>query len=199
MKAIETVYRGYRMRSRLEARWAAFFDGLGWRWAYEPYDLDGWIPDFLIFGERPLLVEVKPAICRGDLNACLEPAHLRQQKPEPLLVGIDPLLDSDGCAGLLGESAEFWDGANFARGIWCRCRECGNPAVFHEEQSYACRPCGHYDGDNLMGDLPKSEISEAWAVACNVVQWGRNAMPITLSKIFLRADRDAKEIESIPF
>lgn len=34
--AIETVYKGYRFRSRLEARWAVFFDYLKIRWEYEP-------------------------------------------------------------------------------------------------------------------------------------------------------------------
>lgn len=33
--AIETHYGGYRFRSRLEARWAVFFDTLGLRWGYE--------------------------------------------------------------------------------------------------------------------------------------------------------------------
>lgn len=51
IKAIETEYKGYRFRSRLEARWAVFFDALGYRWEYEPegYDLGsaGWyLPDF---------------------------------------------------------------------------------------------------------------------------------------------------------
>jgi hypothetical protein len=58
MKAIETVYRGYRFRSRLEARWAVFFDELGVEWQYEPEGFerqlyeDGpthrWLPDFLL-------------------------------------------------------------------------------------------------------------------------------------------------------
>lgn len=53
IKAIETVYHGYRFRSRLEARWAVFFDTLGIKWAYEAegYDLGdaGWyLPDFWI-------------------------------------------------------------------------------------------------------------------------------------------------------
>ena len=41
MKAIETVYRGFQFRSRLEARWAVFFDALGIKWGYETegYDL----------------------------------------------------------------------------------------------------------------------------------------------------------------
>lgn len=36
IKAIETRYKGYRFRSRLEARWAVFFDVLGLAWEYEP-------------------------------------------------------------------------------------------------------------------------------------------------------------------
>lgn len=66
MKAIETVYKGYRFRSRLEARWAVFFDRLKIRYQYEPetFQLDGvyYLPDFLLpdlFG-TPVYVEVKP-------------------------------------------------------------------------------------------------------------------------------------------
>jgi hypothetical protein len=35
LKAIETIYNGYRFRSRLEARWAVFFDALGIKYEYE--------------------------------------------------------------------------------------------------------------------------------------------------------------------
>lgn len=48
--AIETVYKGCRFRSRLEARWAVFFDALGIEWRYEEqgYEVDGhrYLPDF---------------------------------------------------------------------------------------------------------------------------------------------------------
>lgn len=51
MKAIETKYKGYRFRSRLEARWAVFFDALGIEWRYEPEGFDlgfgaMYLPDF---------------------------------------------------------------------------------------------------------------------------------------------------------
>lgn len=59
---IPTRYQGAYFRSRLEARWAAFFDLCGWKWNYEPFDLKGWIPDFIIQGYSTLLVEVKPHI-----------------------------------------------------------------------------------------------------------------------------------------
>jgi len=64
IKAIETHYKGYRFRSRLEARWAVFLDGLGLTWEYEPqgFDLgeDGpYLPDFRILEWR-CWVEIKP-------------------------------------------------------------------------------------------------------------------------------------------
>ncbi|MDB2127492.1 hypothetical protein [Enterocloster clostridioformis] len=53
IKAIQTEYKGYKFRSRLEARWAVFFDTLGVKWEYEPegYDLGNgvyYLPDFLL-------------------------------------------------------------------------------------------------------------------------------------------------------
>jgi hypothetical protein len=63
-----TRYADVLFRSRLEARWAAFFDLMGWKWQYEPVDLEGWTPDFLISipcyhsecSTHDLFVEVKP-------------------------------------------------------------------------------------------------------------------------------------------
>lgn len=67
-KAIPTKYRNVQFRSRLEARWAAFFDKKYHSWQYEPIDLDGWIPDFIVkmpdapmgVPQKSLLIEVKP-------------------------------------------------------------------------------------------------------------------------------------------
>lgn len=69
IQAIETRYRGYRFRSRLEARWAVFFDRVGVKWEYEPqgYDLgDGlgkYLPDFYL-PDYKKWVEVKPESAR---------------------------------------------------------------------------------------------------------------------------------------
>jgi hypothetical protein len=57
---IPTLYRGRMYRSRLEARWAAFFDRLGWKHEYEPFDLGSWSPDFAITDPFDALIEVKP-------------------------------------------------------------------------------------------------------------------------------------------
>lgn len=65
LKAIETQYKGYRFRSRLEARWAVFLDHLGKQWEYEPQGFDlgaaGWyLPDFHISGSEECWLEIKP-------------------------------------------------------------------------------------------------------------------------------------------
>ena len=61
IKAIQTRYKGYHFRSRLEARWAVFFDALGLEWEYEPEGFDlgeaGWyLPDFKVEGRY---IEIK--------------------------------------------------------------------------------------------------------------------------------------------
>lgn len=66
LKAIETVYKGYKFRSRLEARWAVFFDALGITWEYEPdgYDLGRfgrYLPDFHL-PQFDTIAEVKPTL-----------------------------------------------------------------------------------------------------------------------------------------
>ena len=63
IKPIQTSYKGYKFRSRLEARWAVFFDTLGVRWEYEKegYDLGsaGWyLPDFWLPYEK-IWIEIK--------------------------------------------------------------------------------------------------------------------------------------------
>ena len=70
MKAIETRYKGYRFRSRLEARWAVFFDAVGIEWEYEleGFDLGEfgyYLPDFWL-PQAEYHAEVKPANAGGN-------------------------------------------------------------------------------------------------------------------------------------
>ena len=83
VKPIETVYNGYRFRSRLEARWAVFFDAIGAEWEYEPEGFefpDGtrYLPDFRIKNvkgrgvrdrdAKDIYVEVKGNLTSADLH-----------------------------------------------------------------------------------------------------------------------------------
>lgn len=70
IKAIETSYKGYRFRSRLEARWAVFMDAIGRQWEYEkegyrlpsgPYLPDFWLPfEHSSYPDAGYWFEIKP-------------------------------------------------------------------------------------------------------------------------------------------
>jgi hypothetical protein len=72
MKAIETEYKGILFRSRLEARWAIFFDALKLEWVYEPdcfvlSNNQKYTPDFYI-PKYELYIEVKPSLWWQNVN-----------------------------------------------------------------------------------------------------------------------------------
>jgi hypothetical protein len=123
---IPTTYRHTDFRSRLEARWAAFFDLVGWSWVYEPIDAEGYIPDFLVKGTLPLYVEVGPCVTRSDFCEKTDKADLSADvlRHDLLVVGVDP-----GTTWL----GEFWrydcggSGCGYQVGDDCRC---GKPGSF---------------------------------------------------------------------
>lgn len=104
-KAIETRYAGHRFRSRLEARWAVFFDHLGIQWEYEGegYELPSgrYLPDFRLekvayLGKLDLWCEVKGVARLPDVikifRAALElPRHFPGgESPQILVLGQVP-------------------------------------------------------------------------------------------------------------
>jgi hypothetical protein len=92
IKAIETNYKGYKFRSRLEARWAVFFDTAEIAWEYEPegYILsDGrkYLPDFYLPKEN-LYVEVKGVVPDDNVWDKLEKFSVEKNAPILLVCGI---------------------------------------------------------------------------------------------------------------
>jgi hypothetical protein len=117
-RGIQTTYRGTRFRSRLEARWAAFFDMVDWDWTYEPFDTDGWIDqEFRDKAAKPL----------GWLQ------H------STLVLGVSPIVLGDEQGGLVTVDGAFW------RGYWERCDDClGLLRVAAAPTGNL--PCGHTEG-----------------------------------------------------
>ena len=74
MEAIGTIYKNVRFRSRLEARWAVFFDNYGLKWEYEPetfklkngilYCPDFYLPDLKCYAE----VKQKRDLCNEYIS-----------------------------------------------------------------------------------------------------------------------------------
>lgn len=175
---IPTTHAGTNFRSRLEARWAAFFDLVNWSWVYEPFDADGYIPDFLITGPAAFLVEVGPCIDNADYVAKSEKPLARAGvlRRDVAVLGVDPAAGryrdtpDHVVAGLLLE----FDGIDHlepGRGYWGRCFECGLVGLVHGHMSFHLRPCGHHQSGSFGEPIHRDELEAAWRRAGNDVQW----------------------------
>lgn len=191
MNAIPTRYAGVQFRSRLEARWAAFFDNLGWPWEYEPIDLAGYIPDFILPVKKPTLVEVKPALEHGDLNAHKAKVVASGWKGDAIIVGARifpevPRASFDGYyPPILGtiytddielkyDEPEHLTGFEFIR-AWhvCPlflCRSCDRPTFIVDAGCFRCGLCGATSPSGEHVEL-YGLTQWAWREAGNLVQW----------------------------
>lgn len=139
IKVIETQYKGYRFRSRLEARWAVFFDALGVAWEYEKegYDLGVvgyYLPDFWL-PQQKCWVEIKPdELSRTETDKALALAKMTERFVF-VLFQVQPYRMYETPAGdiaLEGSNKYFspsgdWDGMS----MWGVCPICGAKQIGH--------------------------------------------------------------------
>lgn len=183
--SIPTRYNHVLFRSRLEARWAAFFDIVGWKWDYEPLDLCGWTPDFLIRGKVPALVEVKPVHFAGFEQVAMNQAKVAAEKAfktaksfrttpghqpfEIMVLGAGPFVSESAWAiGVLALERQLsgTDIAELHSGY--------GPHVFDyasRSGSYQYRMGGQHDGDHHISRIDGERPVEFWREAGNKVQW----------------------------
>lgn len=122
IKAIETEYNGYHFRSRLEARWAVFFDTLGIKYEYEKegYDLGRfgrYLPDFWLPAQR-CWVEIKPTYHGFDIQYA---ELVKQTECSLLLIMGNPWIGEYGIQfyqAIKGSCAPEWEPFGFATGRW---------------------------------------------------------------------------------
>jgi hypothetical protein len=180
VSAIPTVWNGVQYRSRLEARWAAFFSRIGWPALYEPIDLSGYIPDFIVgFDHAEMLVEVKPAMALSELGPHFGKIARSGWRGEALIVGAS-LFETQRWSGpILGMLAER-DGAEWAspdRAETFRCASCNRISIHPSGGDWRCRSCGLNDAATRQA-LMTEELDDAWVEAGNEVQWrGVGATP----------------------
>ena len=147
MKAIPTRYAGCHFRSRLEARWAVFFDRLGVAWQYEPegYDLGGagwYLPDFRVgtLDERTVWVDSKPL---GDRVRALDTVLTRKELVKMRTFAVQPGVDllivgefpaPDRTLNTWRYTCSFWhvspEGFGADRPTYCRAWEAARSARF---------------------------------------------------------------------
>lgn len=175
ISAKPTLYNGRLYRSRLEARWAAFFDLLGWKYEYEPFDLNGWSPDFLIKGFfSDILVEVKP-INEFNEEVANKITACSPKKVELLLLGNEPLFTAEWypCIGWLFESYDEngWGGQGWAESFWTHTFPTNQYGFGHTLGSYDCRITGNEKKYLTHAYKPDqyfiNQLKAFWAEAAN--------------------------------
>lgn len=138
MEPIETRYEGYRFRSRLEARWAVFFDIWGVKWQYEPdtFKLPSgrcYLPDFYLDGIG--YVECKPSRETddgklGELAQVMMNDHINSfliccEVPGPSEISAQGLSWSGDKDGIICgiDDAEYW---------FTQCPTCGKKGITYQ-------------------------------------------------------------------
>jgi hypothetical protein len=177
---IPTLYRNRWYRSRLEARWSAMFDLLEWQHEYEPYDLPGWCPDFLLTaGRHENLVEIKPFTTLEQFRvvyANIDTALVRggRQGTSVLLLGCTIVAPMVGTGAMLGWSSVDW-------------LEPPPPPTEYSQATVDCyegrwglyRDFGLDERDRIIGpyygrrtrDADREAVLALWNEAGNRVQW----------------------------
>lgn len=151
LKPIETKFKGYKFRSRLEAKWAVFFEGMKLNWIYEPegFQLPSgvcYLPDFFVKSPENCFdyyYEVKPKGTKHcskvkEFNQCLNTlleingawTYQNGDKPKKIIqLNGDPI--------------------DFVRGVCPRCKQISNDnPLFDQDQDnfvseYTCEECDH--------------------------------------------------------
>ena len=147
IKAHPTKYSGVQFRSRLEARWAAFFDLAGWEWEYEPIDFVRWSPDFKVtfpcgHSECPtthtIFIEVKPYFSLEEFKGhpCMDYAYggvggAKIPADASACFGANPSVaywEMVHGAGGGGNDLTYW--VDFAEDLW---KQAGNIVQWHRQ------------------------------------------------------------------
>ena len=159
--SIPETYKGIRMRSRLEVRYAKFFDQHRLNWSYEPegFQIIGvrYLPDFYLPDIRTI-VEVKgvldqldirklsalvPVAAKNDIMTVLaipgEPVRFQLCHPTP---EMDRIAQTDPdwafvCEWAFDPESDISDDAAFVR-----CASCGSWFFMDSSMAWTCMACG---------------------------------------------------------
>lgn len=140
VKPIPTVYKGISFKSRLEARWAVFFDALAIKWfyEYEGYQLpSGWyVPDFWL-PEFRMWVEIKPnEPTSQEVKLVID---LAAHTDNPVAIHFGDILEPDEWCRNSDSAHIYWAEGMDIGHLWCVCPKCG--AIGFEFDGRGARVC----------------------------------------------------------
>jgi|GEM_PF-4048858 len=197
IKGIPTIGpRGINFRSRLEAKYALLFEYLNWMWSFEPEDLKGYIPDFLLHFEknRNLLVEIKGQLDLSFREAAEKLFHSGYSSDCIFFGSTSPRWNSETklvnfCSRYVKpinhvyeytkeawsfnkETEVYYDKRK--KRLWIVhenigmgfCQDCVDYSLF---ESKNCIVCGNKE--SLIFKKELKLIEDAWSHFCNQTQW----------------------------
>lgn len=178
IKPIETVYNGYRFRSRLEARYAVFFDTLGVKYEYEKegYLLDRslhpshsyfanrkgtvtYLPDFWL-PEHDCFVEIKGEEITDDEREKAILLAYTLEKNVYIFVGNISVPDWDIEPK---DEVFFGDGGMDYDHVWCECSFCGMIGI--QYCGYADRLVCKHEGPGRVSNYSTPRLIAAYTAA----------------------------------
>lgn len=189
--AIETVYNGYRFRSRLEARWAVFFDTLRIPYEYEkegytlppieesdpwyvghPFGTLRYLPDFWLPNQQAW-IEIKPSSPSVEEIVRAHRLAIATQHDAYIFGGPLPYINPRTLN--LGEEGDGWrasllssDGGGDHGYMWCDCPDCGALGVQSEGRSdrLPCKRC--FPCDFALALRRNAQKHPDWLTPCPV-------------------------------
>lgn len=160
IKNIETDYNGLKFRSRLEARWAVFFETLRIKYDYEVegFQIDNtkYLPDFYL-PELKYWIEIKPYLTEENtrkMRVFAEEQCKIQQEHSFFVIGGSISIPKD-CLGDGSPEAEVFGYSYDNSYRWCECLDCGLVGLSYDARAdrLPCKECdicamilrGYYD------------------------------------------------------
>jgi hypothetical protein len=149
IKAIETHYNGYSFRSRLEARWAVFFDELNVPYEYEPqgFELSSgrYLPDFYL-PELRCWVEIKPTMPEDTYRTTMQDLAAGTDAIGCIVIGQP---GDHQCIGFCSDLTDSSGGlSEWERAEWSFCTICSS--------FFLDMHIGSRDRDLMYGDFGDS-------------------------------------------
>ena len=210
IKPIETYYNGYRFRSRLEARWAVFFDAMKVEYEYEPEGFklsngETYLPDFYL-SKYNIYVEIKPcgSFSISYNNECVT---FDENSTKYFVFMKDATSSGYGVLFVFGDPFDaLLFGHNGAKGeshLFCECTCLAKALSYTDDDVCICN-----EKEQIISQCnnPDELVSgQVLAFTDEFVLWGQNkqfiprnalAMPISVFEKVLEDDKD-KYLESL--
>jgi hypothetical protein len=165
LQAIQTFYDGQHYRSRLEARWAVFFNAMRIHYQYEPegFNLHGtfYLPDFYLPTQKYFFEVKGPFTDNNGEEKAIRLANASDQVV--YLFGEIPKIDKQ----ITGSGLAFYPGGIMDAGyLWCMKKCCGKVGIqYHGRSGRIECDCHDRDTTDRESTYDHGSILMAYAAA----------------------------------